>query len=281
MKNFLIVARSFSDLHEKYINIVRDYIKSHGGMCILDLDTCSDSSDAPIVVDDTVECIITVGGDGTVVRVAQNVTNREVPIVGLNCGHLGYLCDMSAENIEHCLDQLLSDNYKIDKRMMLEGECSSDEGNHYRALNDIVVAPVAAGLYVLNLTVKVNGIQLYNHNCDGLILATPTGSTAYNLSANGPIVSPHADCIILTPINPHTLNSRSIILASTDEVEVTIQARHDDDDPQANVVYDGTLRQTLKKGQQLRIYRSNTTSHMVMLENVNFLERIRARMQEI
>jgi NAD+ kinase len=281
MKNFLIVARSFSDLHEKYINIVRDYIKSHGGMCILDLDTCSDSSDAPIVVDDTVECIITVGGDGTVVRVAQNVTNREVPIVGLNCGHLGYLCDMSAENIEHCLDQLLSDNYKIDKRMMLEGECSSDEGNHYRALNDIVVAPVAAGLYVLNLTVKVNGIQLYNHNCDGLILATPTGSTAYNLSANGPIVSPHADCIILTPINPHTLNSRSIILASTDEVEVTIEARHDDDDPQANVVYDGTLRQTLKKGQQLRIYRSNTTSHMVMLENVNFLERIRARMQEI
>ena len=144
-----------------------------------------------------------------------------------------------------------------------------------------MVAPVAAGLYVLNLTVKVNGIQLYNHNCDGLIVATPTGSTAYNLSANGPIVSPHADCIILTPINPHTLNSRSIILASTDEVEVLIETRHEEDDPQANIVYDGTLRQVLKKGETLRIYKSKTTSYMAMLENVNFLERIRARMQEI
>ena len=281
MKSFLIVARSFSDLHEEYIGIISDYIKNHGGMCILDLDTCSDSSETAITVDDNIECIITVGGDGTVVRVAQNVNNRNVPIVGLNCGHLGYLCDMTVDNVEHCLDQLLSDNYKLDQRMMLEAVCSNDSTNCYRALNDIVVVPVAAGLYVLNLTVKVNGIQLYSHNCDGLIVATPTGSTAYNLSANGPIVSPHADCIILTPINPHTLNSRSIILSSNDEVEVEISARHDEDDPVANIVYDGTLRQTLHKNETLRIYRSSVTSHMVMLENVNFLERIRARMQEI
>ena len=280
MKNFLIVARSFSDLHEKYINIIRDYISAHGGMCILDLDTCPDSSETQINVDDNIECIITVGGDGTVVRVAQNITDRKVPIVGLNCGHLGYLCDMTVDNVEHCLNQLLSDNYKIDERMMLEGDCSNDK-NHFRALNDVVIASDAAGLYVLNLTVKVNGIQLYQHNCDGLILSTPTGSTAYNLSANGPIVSPHADCIILTPINPHTLNSRSIILASNDEVEVTISARHEEDNPKANIIYDGTLRQTLGRDDVLRIYRSKVTSHMVMLENVNFLERIRARMQEI
>ncbi len=281
MKNFLIVARSFSDLHEKYINIIRDYISAHGGMCILDLDTCPDSSETQVTVGDNIECIITVGGDGTVVRVAQNVTNRKIPIVGLNCGHLGYLCDMTVDNVEHCLDQLLSDNYKIDERMMLEGDCSNDEDNCFRALNDIVVASDAAGLYVLNLTVKVNGIQLYSHNCDGLIVSTPTGSTAYNLSANGPIVSPHADCIVLTPINPHTLNSRSIILASNDEVEVSIEARHEEDEPKANIIYDGTLRQTLKKGEVLKIHRSKITSNMVMLENVNFLERIRARMQEI
>jgi len=280
MKNYLIVARSFSDLHEKYINIIRDYIAAHGGTCILDLDTCPDASESAVSVDDSIECIITVGGDGTVVRVAQNVTNKKVPIVGLNCGHMGYLCDMTVDNVEHCLDQLLSDNYKIDERMMLEGSYSSDS-NNYRALNDIVVASDAAGLYVLNLTVKVNGIRLYSHNCDGLIVSTPTGSTAYNLSANGPIVSPHADCIILTPINPHTLNSRSIILASTDTVEVSIEARHEEDEPRANIIYDGTLKQKLLKGQTLKIYRSKTTSNMVMLENVNFLERIRARMQEI
>jgi NAD+ kinase len=188
---------------------------------------------------------------------------------------------MTVDNVEHCLDQLLCDNYKIDERMMLEGECVNDMGHHYRALNDIVVASDAAGLFVLNLTVKVNGIQLYSHNCDGLIMSTPTGSTAYNLSANGPIVSPHADCIILTPIKPHTLNSRSIILSSDDEVEVILTARHEEDDPRANVIYDGTLRQILKKDESLKIYRSKATSRMVMLENVNFLERIRARMQEI
>lgn len=281
MKNFLIVARSFSDLHEKYINLIRDYIAKKGGMCILDLDTCPDSSENTVTVDDNIECIITVGGDGTVVRVAQNVTNRKVPIVGLNCGHLGYLCDMTVDNVEHCLDQLLDDNYKIDVRMMLEGDYSYDSANKFRALNDIVVTSHAAGLYVLNLTVRVNGIQLYSHNCDGLIVSTPTGSTAYNLSANGPIVSPHADCIVLTPINPHTLNSRSIILSSTDQVEVTIEARHDEDNPTANIIYDGTQRQVLKKGETLKIYKSKATSNMVMLENVNFLERIRARMQEI
>ena len=281
MKNFLIVARSFSELHEEYIHIIEDYLTSHGCICQQNVISCPDICDDYVLVPDDVECVITVGGDGTVVRVAQNITNPQIPIVGLNCGHLGYLCDMTVDNVESCLDQLISGNYHISQRMMLEGDYSLDTDNKFRALNDIVVSSKAAGLYVLNLTVKVNGIQLYNHNCDGLILATPTGSTAYNLSANGPIVSPHSDCIILTPINPHTLNSRSIILSSDDEVEVTIQARHDDEKPEANIIYDGVLRQVLTKDQTLKIYKSQATTNMCMLENVNFLERIRARMQEI
>ncbi len=281
MKNFLIVARSFSDLHEEYIHVIEDYLTAHGCNCKQDVISCPDNSDASVPVDDGVECVITVGGDGTVVRVAQNISNPAVPIVGLNCGHLGYLCDMTVDNVESCLDQLISGNYRISERMMLDGEYSGDFNNRYRALNDIVVSSKASGLYVLNLTVRVNGINLYNHNCDGLIVATPTGSTAYNLSANGPIVSPHSGCIVLTPINPHTLNSRSIILSSDDEVEVSITARHDDDVPEANIIYDGVLRQVLQKNETLKIYKSKSTTHMCMLENVNFLERIRARMQEI
>ncbi|MCR5416792.1 MAG: NAD(+)/NADH kinase [Pseudobutyrivibrio sp.] len=281
MKNFLIVTRSFTELHEEYIQIIQSYIESHGGVCKMDINSCPDNSELSVDVAPDVECIITVGGDGTVVRVAQNISNPKIPIVGLNCGHLGYLCDMTVDNIESCLDQLLADNYKISERMMLEGEYSGDSSSHFRALNDIVVSSKASGLFVLDLTVKVNGIQLYNHNCDGLIVATPTGSTAYNLSANGPIVSPHSDCIILTPINPHTLNSRSIILSSSDRVEVTISARHKEDEPQANIIYDGVLRQVLNKDETLTIYKSEATTNMCMLEKVNFLERIRARMQEI
>ncbi|MCR4693945.1 MAG: NAD(+)/NADH kinase [Pseudobutyrivibrio sp.] len=277
----MIVARSFSDLHEKYIEVIRDYVKSHGGKCVLDLNPCPDSSQSQVMVRDDIECVISVGGDGTVVRIAQNLSNPSVPIVGLNCGHLGYLCDMTVDNVIPCLDQLMNDNYKISERMMLEGDLSSDKGNNYQALNDVVVSSKASGLYVLDLTVKVNGIKLYNHNCDGLILATPTGSTAYNLSAAGPIVSPHSDCIVLTPINPHTLNSRSIILSSNDQVEVSIERRHEADEAQAHIIYDGILRQTLLPGDKFTVFKSDHTTKMCMLENVNFIERIRARMQEI
>ncbi len=281
MKNFLIVARSFDGLHEKCIRQIENYIASHGGTYSLDIGTCTDTSEDEILVGEEVECLITVGGDGTVVRAAQNISRPQVPLVGLNCGHLGYLCDMTTDNVEHCLDQLLSDNCQFSERMMLEGSYSMDKNHCFRALNDIVISSTASGIYVLDLTVKVNGIKLYSHNCDGLILSTPTGSTAYNLSANGPIVSPHSDCIILTPINPHTLNSRSIILASEDEIEVSIKARHDHDQVAANIIYDGTLRQVLHDKEQLTIYKSTKTTKMVMLENVNFLERIRVRMQEI
>ena len=176
---------------------------------------------------------------------------------------------------------LLSDNTRIDERMMLDGILDDDELNSYTALNDIVISSAAAGIAVLNLKVSVNGIQLYSHNCDGLILATPTGSTAYNLSANGPIVSPHSDCIILTPINPHTLNSRSIILSSDDEIQIEVGLRHFDDTEEATVIYDGVSRQILHKGEVLKVTRSKATTKMVRLESANFLERIRARMQEI
>lgn len=280
MKNFLVVARAFSDIHEKYIRLVENYITEHGGNCILDVDPCPDSSNVPVVVPDGIECVITVGGDGTVVRAAQNIDRTEIPIVGLNCGHLGYLCDMTVDNVEHCLDQLIDDNCKIEKRLMLEGTLSSD-AQVFKALNDIVVSSKDTGVSVLNLNVSVNGIKLYSHNCDGLIVATPTGSTAYNLSANGPIVSPHADCIILTPINPHTLNSRSIILSSNDEIEIELGIRHEADNASASVIYDGVNRQALTTKDVLKIHKSKATTKMVMLENVNFLERIRVRMQEI
>lgn len=278
MNNFLVVARSYGETHEKYIKLIKSYIEAHGGTVLLDV-VPNPPEGLSIPVPDGVECIITVGGDGTVVRAAQDIERPEIPVVGLNCGHLGYLCDMTVDNVEHCLDQLLSDNCKIEKRMMLEG--TIDGGEPFRSLNDIVVSSKNTGISVLDLTVSVNGIKLYSHNCDGLIVATPTGSTAYNLSANGPIVSPHSDCIILTPINPHTLNSRSIILASSDEIEIKLGVRHETDGALASVIFDGVNRIALSKDAVLKIHKSTATTKMVMLENVSFLERIRARMQEI
>ena len=281
MKNFYIVARSNSITHETNIKLVKEYLESKGAKCTVDSCYLPDNVDSIINVPDNTDCVITVGGDGTVVRIAHSIVPDNIPIIGLNCGHLGYLCDMNPDNIEHCLDMLLTDSHKLENRMMLEGGISGIDNETYTALNDVVVRSTDAGSSVITLTVKVNGIKLYSHDCDGLIMSTPTGSTAYNLSANGPIVSPHAGCIILTSINPHTLNSRSIILAVNDEVDINIEGRRDEDLESAYVIFDGIKRLTLNKGQILKVKRSSKTTRMVMLENVNFLERIRVRMQEI
>jgi NAD+ kinase len=187
---------------------------------------------------------------------------------------------MTVDNVEHCLDQLLSDNYKIDERMMLEGDCSNDEDNCFRALNDIVVASDAAGLYVLNLTVKVNGIQLYSHNCDGLIVSTPTGSTAYNLSANGPIVDPKTEAILMTPLNPHTLTSRSIVLDPDDEISVEITPRRHTSRENATVLFDGSYPVPIEPGEKLVVKKSARKTKMIFMTKMNFLERMRNKMQE-
>lgn len=281
MKSFYIIARSFSGDHQKYIDQVKQYIEDRGGKAVVDAKTCSDECEDVIEIADDVECVISVGGDGTVVRVAQNISNLNVPIVGLNCGHLGYLCDMSGDNFEQCLDMLLADKADVEARMMLQGGFKNKGTEEHKALNDIVVSSATSGIAVLNLKVSVNGVQLYSHNCDGLIVATPTGSTAYNLSANGPIVSPHSQCIVLTPINPHTLNSRSIILSAEDEIEIEVGSRHSEDKEFATVIYDGVSKQELHQGDVLFVKKSKDTTKMVRLESATFLERIRARMQEI
>ena len=281
MKNFYLIARSNSQLHEKYICRLSNYINSQGGICQKYHAECPDNNDSVINVPKDTECIISIGGDGTVVSVAHSISPSSIPIIGLNCGHLGYLCDMSQDNVEHCLDMLLGDAYKIEQRMMLEAAIEAQDNTNNTALNDVVIRGTDAGSSVISLTVRVNGIKLYSHDCDGLIVSTPTGSTAYNLSANGPIVSPHAECIILTPINPHTLNSRSIILNDNDVVDVNIASRRGYGEEAAYVLFDGMNRKLLKQDETLRINNANKTTRMVMLENVNFLERIRARMQEI
>ena len=281
MKNFFIISKSNRETNKKYISLVKDYIESHGGSCVVGNNECLASTETDIVVPEDTECIISIGGDGTVVRVAHNISNSRVPLVGLNCGHLGYLCDMSVDNYRECLDILLSTNCRFEDRLMLEGGLKSAPQETFKALNDVVVNSTTAGTYVLNLSVSVNGIHLYSHNCDGLILATPTGSTAYNLSANGPIVSPHADCIVLTPINPHTLNSRSIILSAEDTIDIQVGVRNKNYEPEAGVIFDGVPKVILRGGDTLEIYKSSHTTRMVRLESINFIERIRARMQEI
>ena len=150
------------------------------------------------------------GGDGTLLGVVQESIRRQVPVFGINQGKLGFLAIFSPEDIRNNLESILDGNYEINDRLLLECQ-TADKATHY-ALNDVVIKTKSMSKLV-TLRVSLNGELVNCYDCDGLIFTTPTGSTAYNLSANGPIIHPDAHAIAMTPICPHTLSNRSLIFS--------------------------------------------------------------------
>lgn len=257
------------------------YIQQEGGSCGY---ACNPEDDqaASLEVPKETECILTIGGDGTLIRAAQNTFGSNIPLVGINCGHLGYLCEVDAANAFEAIDDLFADRYQIEERMMLSGAIYKTDGTKTRevqALNDVVIRG-GAGIRVIQLTVYVNGEHLYSYNCDGVIFSTPTGSTAYNLSANGPIVDPKTNLILLTPINPHTLTSRSIVLDPSDEIAVELMARRSDVLERAEVSFDGNHPVEFYPGQRLTVHKAQEKTRMIQFSNISFLERIRMKLRE-
>lgn len=226
------------------------------------------------------DCILTVGGDGTLIAVAQQTVDSGLPLLGINRGHLGYLCDLDEDSVQDAILPLIRNNVEIDERMMLEGYILHRDGTKsetVRALNDIVVASLN-GLQVIHVSVYVRDTFLYSFNGDGMIFATPTGSTAYNMSANGPIVDPKTDVILMTPINPHTLNSRSIVIDRKDEVALEFTPRHSESGEYVSVGFDGGRKMKLYGGERIVVHRSASRVKMLRLSKMSFLERIRSKM---
>lgn len=281
MKHFFIISRNQDERNRDLILSIMHYIQQKGGSCAF---ACNpeDEQIGTLCVPDHTECILTIGGDGTLIRAAQNTFGSNIPLLGVNCGHLGYLCELDAKNVFEAIDDLFADHYQVEERMMLCGVVKRKDGSSMRevqALNDVVICS-CAGLQVIHLTVYVNGEHLYSYNCDGVIFSTPTGSTAYNLSANGPIVDPKTNLILLTPINPHTLNSRSIVLDSSDEIAVELTPRRNDLMETAEVSFDGNHRELFYPGQRLMVRRAKETTKMIQFSNISFLERIRLKLRE-
>ncbi len=281
MKHFFIISRDEQEKNRTFTNSLVDYITTKGGTATVAANPEDGvTKDTSLQVPQEAECILTVGGDGTLIRAAQNTFGSKVPLLGVNRGHLGYLCDLDEDMIYSALDRLFEDDYDVEDRMMIAGfvQHAHGRGQEVCTLNDIVICSTA-GLRVINLTLYVNGQYLYSYNCDGIIFSTPTGSTAYNLSANGPIVDPKTNLILVTPINPHTLNSRSIVLDPEDEIAVEIGDRRGDINETAEISFDGNHKKTLQKGEQLIVHKTQEKTHMIRFSRMNFLERIREKMQ--
>ncbi len=232
-------------------------------------------------VDDTVQCIIVLGGDGTMLRAAGEFVGRYIPIIGVNLGTLGYLAEVEKEQIEQALDKLILGEYEIESRMMLSGipVISGESMTPMVALNDIVINRKGA-LHVINFKIYVNGQILSTYSADGMIISTPTGSTAYNLSAGGPIVEPKARLIMMTPVCSHALvNNRTIILSEDDVIDIEIGEYKKGEEQEVDASFDGRHPVNLNAGDKIRIIRSDKVTKIIKLSKVSFLETVQKKMR--
>ncbi|WP_066630778.1 NAD kinase [Labilibacter marinus] len=172
---------------------------------------------------DKIDLVVSVGGDGTFLRTARLVNSLQIPILGVNMGRLGFLAETGADELNTVLKELLNNEYSVVDRTVLS-ITEDGKSNEQYALNDItLVRRDTSSLIVAH--VKVNGKLLNNYWSDGVIISTPTGSTAYSMSAGGPIVLPECNNIIITPIAPHGLNVRPLVLSDNVELEITVESR--------------------------------------------------------
>ncbi len=224
------------------------------------------------------DILIAIGGDGTILAVAEKASVADVPIIGINLGRLGFLADIEPQDIAFYLEKLLGGNYHIQKRMMLRAKIIAPDGKEhiYNALNDInITRGNASRLSEFEILVNHELCDVYP--ADGIIVSTPTGSTAYNLSAGGPIVLPHTKAYILTPICPHTIYSKSIILAEEDVVQIKTC---NDDNMNMALNIDGNTKMYLTPHHFIQIDKSPYVTKLIKLSELKFFEILRKKIVE-
>lgn len=274
MERFYIITNQLKDDNKEITAKIQAYVESKGKTCFF-----PDYENGHWVIqesiEDKVDCAIVIGGDGTLIQVSRKLVFKGIPILGVNLGTLGYLTEVEVQNIEEAIDQLIADDYTIEKRMMLYGKIGVNKREI--ALNDIVVAR-KGHLRIMELDVYVNGEFLNSYQADGLIISTPTGSTAYSLSAGGPIIEPTAAMILLTPICSHALNKSSIVFSAGDEIVIEIGKNRGANEGMA-VSFDGLEGAMLDVGERIIIRRARETTKLIKLSNTSFLETLREKMK--
>ncbi|MBE5925140.1 MAG: NAD(+)/NADH kinase [Lachnospiraceae bacterium] len=283
MKRFLIATNYTKDNNLILTKKLEEYIDKLGGTSMRIVgakDNDGLSKDVSYSVNDaeSYDCIIALGGDGTILKVNRDLRQYNIPIVGVNLGTMGFLTEVEPEQIKPVVKRLMADDYSVEERMNIKG-CVYKAGSKSPALTDIslndIVITRAGFSRVIGLKVSVGGKLLENYEADGVIVASPTGSTGYNLSAGGPIVSPKAHNIIITPISPHSLTSKSIVLTSEDEIEIEILKMRKAQEDEALISYDGQPGMKLSPGDKVVIGKASESTRMIKLFDPSFYEVLR------
>ena len=218
------------------------------------------------------ECdfLVSLGGDGTLISVARRSVKYEIAVLGINLGTLGFLTDISFRNVKNFINSLQKDVYKIDKRMMIE---ASSNLNTFFAFNDIVISKKSISS-MIRIKAMIDGKPFNSYYGDGVIISTPTGSSAYNLSAGGPLVHPMTEAFILTPIAPHSLTQRPLVLPASFEIEFTIV-----DSFGAVVIVDGQEIYQIEQNETIKIKMSDKKAKLIHREDRNYFEVLSEKLQ--
>lgn len=224
---------------------------------------------------DRVDFILALGGDGTILHTARMVGNRQTPILGIRVGGLGFLAEVYLDEIYDRMHRLVEGKYNIESRMTITATVTPDSGEtRYVALNDIVVNK-ARPLRMLNIRVSVDGDYLNTYTADGLIVSSPTGSTAYSLSVQGPIVVPTLDAMVINPISPHSLTARPVVVPADSSIQIAFEGQVSDH----IMSVDGQVEVDLNEDSEIEVCRGEYPVNLVVWRERTFYDVLRRKMQ--
>lgn len=279
---FYVISNKYKDPDKEHANSIKRILEELGAECSCQ-DYMEDISDMyrytdPMLIPKETDCVIVLGGDGTLLQAALDLNSLNIPLFGINIGTLGFLTDTDMESAREALTNIIRGDYETDCRMMIDGRVFRNGELIYAstALNDIVINR-SGRLRVIDFDVYVNDEYLNSYSADGVIVSTPTGSTAYSLSAGGPILQPNAKLIMVTPVCPHSLNKRSIILGADDCI--TIRMGEDKRGCEERVAsFDGEDYFDVITGDEIVIGCSQRSARFIKTNKTSFLQRVRQKM---
>ncbi len=252
---------------------IQEFLTSHGVTVVAEDEEAADIGAKPLseVDPQQIQFMISMGGDGTILRLVHKYEHLNAAILGINLGHLGFMADIPISDLYPSLQDLLNGSYKIHSRVIIQGQTA--QGDHCFAVNDIVVHR-AQNPSLVEIAIYIDGLYLNTFEADGLIIATPNGSTAYSLAAGGPIISPDLEALVLTPISPHTISNRPIVLTANQEIQIQYLSEYGPVEVRA----DGVTRHSLETGSMFKITRSPKNFKLVTLPRRDFFSTLRTKL---
>lgn len=280
MKSIGIISKPHHAEAKRVLEELVPWLAERGKAVVMDVDTAALVGEATGVeknrLPDEVAMIIVLGGDGTFLSVARLTEGRDVPLLGVNLGGLGFLTEVTQEQIFETLGEIFEGNYGVGERLLLQAHVHRDDERiaEYRALNDVVINKGALAR-IISLETYVNGAYVNTFAADGIIISTPTGSTAYNLAAGGPILSPELGAIIINPICPHTLTNRPLVLPEDVTVKVILKAEGED----VLLTLDGQVGFALRYDDVVEVRKAPQTVKLIEPPRRNYFQVLRTKLR--